>query len=123
MGMQMFRAMCLAALILTAAAPAQAAGHHQLIRAGETMRLVADGTETVAFHKVEDGLIRLTILLTDAEGESYWSRVSLAPGQTHTIVTDGWDGAGERRFVFTRIGDAVEAVLFPMPSRTTLAAR
>lgn len=83
-------------------------------------RLSAGGSEAIAFYEMSDSSMELTVLFSEQDDPEsvFRTRVSLMPGQSHSIVvSEADDGSGAQRFTFKRDGDAVRMSRMDLPAR------
>lgn len=96
-----------------------------LERPGTPGRLIAETSTATAFFEMKGGQMELTMLFSDDDDPEsvFRTRVTLAQGQSHSIVVgDSDDGASLQRFVFKRKGDTVAMSLVPASGTTTYVA-
>lgn len=81
-----------------------------LTKAGEPGRLQNDVTSATAFFEFDGNVMDLTMLYTDPGDPNSVSRerVRLNDGESHTIVVSGGGEHGITRYMFRRVGYAVE---------------
>lgn len=84
-------------------------------------RLISGGSEAIAFYEMNDASMELTVLFSEKDDPEsvFRTRVSLTPGQSHSIVvSEADDGSGAQRFTFHRDGDIIRMSRKDLPART-----
>ena len=123
----MFRALALISCLLTvtpvAAEPVTPGPGTRLDGPGVTAMLERAGTQVEASYAWHDGLMDLSVRITDPEGDALRTRVSLRDGQHHTLLipaTEDW--VPPTRIDFRRIGTRIEMHVDNGAFQTFLAA-
>ena len=124
----MLRPLALISCLLTSApviaAPVTADPQTQLDVPGVTASFERSGAYVEASYAWQNGLMDLTVLVTDAEGDALRTRVGLRDGQRHTLlVPASEDWVPSTRIDFRRIGSHIEVHVDDAAFQTFLAAR
>ena len=118
----MFRVLFLVLALF--AAPAAAQQHASLTQPGDTANLRVGETTALVFYNLDvDGVMQVTMLFADDNGETLRTRVRLLDGQRHEVTLEGEsDTDPVQHYMFQRIGDGVAMAGGQRPVPTHLAA-
>lgn len=104
-------------------APLYADALMRLDQPSQTVTLEQDGVSVIAFFRLNDEVLDLTILITDPDGEAIRTRVGLRDRQHHTLLLPSTDDAvGATRIEFLRTGGQIEMIAGSNPIATDLAS-
>ena len=113
----MLRVLTLITAILTAApsigAPVKADPVKTLDQASQTVMIEQAGVHLTAFYDEQvGGTLNLTVLITDADGDTLRTRIALKNRQHHTVLLPGRENDQHPvRIEFLRTGPRVEMVV------------
>lgn len=95
----------------------------RLDQPSQTFTFKQDGLRMIAFFSLDEDILDLTILITDADGEAIRTRIGLRDRQHHTLLlqaTNDTDGA--TRIEFLRTGGQIEMIAGSKPIITDVAS-
>ncbi|MEM6622824.1 MAG: hypothetical protein AAF674_11395 [Pseudomonadota bacterium] len=108
-------------LALAFVSPAVGAVERTFAGAQDTIRLVGQNSEIMAFYVVEDDIYRVTLLISDPEGDVMRVRVPLRSSQTHRIVL-GADDVEPQQITIIRDGSRLSIQQGPVDTKRQLVS-
>lgn len=115
---------CILAATPAVSAPFTADPATQLEVPGVSIALEKADTQVTASYVWHDGLMDLTVMITDPDGDNLRTRIGMRDGQRHTLLVPATqDWAPSTRIDFRRIGGRIEMHVDDASFQSFLAAR